>query len=169
MTSGLTVGPVDNVTSNVQALALAGEAGQDAVPVGPNQVATFEDSNDSRQFLDVPIIHARHHQRSVSPAQRQAKIRNWSISVEPSHRSLKQEAIKSTVPVSQHATTTHLIRLLDLARPSEPSSEAAHKQYAALFQGPLTSKSIAAIRAATHLADALVSEELASQVEATTS
>jgi hypothetical protein len=81
MTSGLTVGPVDNVTSNVQALALAGEAGQGAVPVGPNQVATFEDSNDSRQFLDVPIIHARHHQRSVSPAQRQAKIRNWSISV----------------------------------------------------------------------------------------
>jgi hypothetical protein len=41
--------------------------------------------------------------------------------------------------------------------PSEPISEAAHKRFSDLFQGPLAAKSIDALRAATRLGDAEVS------------
>jgi hypothetical protein len=72
------------------------------------------------------------------------------------------------VPVSQRATT-RLIKQLDLAGAGEAASAAAFKQYAAMFQGPLAPKAIAALRAATRLADDDVSKAavaLAMEVEA---
>jgi hypothetical protein len=60
--------------------------------------------------------------------------------------------------VSQRATTS-LIRELELAGPGELFSEAVHMQYSDMFQGPLAAKSIAVLRAATHLGDADVSKE----------
>jgi hypothetical protein len=64
------------------------------------------------------------------------------------------------------------MRELKLVGPDEAVSEAASKQYAAFFQGPLAPKSIAALRAATHrdtevskVAAALTVDELAAQVE----
>jgi hypothetical protein len=61
-----------------------------------------------------------------------------------------------------------------LAGTGEPVSEAAYKEYAALFKGPLTPKAIAALRVATRLANddvsraavALAMEEMAAEVEA---
>jgi hypothetical protein len=54
--------------------------------------------------------------------------------------------------VSQCATT-RLIKQLDLARTGEAVSDTGFKQYAALFMCPLVLKAIAALRAATRLAD----------------
>jgi hypothetical protein len=69
----------------------------------------------------------------------------------------------------------HLIRQLDLAGLKEDIGDATLTQYAALFHSSLVVKSIEAIRAATRLVDAnitnaatmLVPVELAAQVEAT--
>jgi hypothetical protein len=59
--------------------------------------------------------------------------------------------------VSQRATT-RLIRQLDLTRTGEAVSDTAFKQYAALFMCPLALNAIAALRAATCLADNDVSK-----------
>jgi hypothetical protein len=69
------------------------------------------------------------------PSLQRAKGRNRSASAEPTRRSLRQAAIKTSVPVSQRATT-RLIRELELAGPGEPISEGVRKQYTDLFQGP---------------------------------
>jgi hypothetical protein len=78
------------------------------------------------------------------------------------------------IPVSQRATR-RLIRELDLLGPGDQFDEAAMKSFTKLFHSPLAPKSIAVIRAATHLAEddmtkasaALASEETVAQAEAT--
>jgi hypothetical protein len=107
-----------------------------------------------------------------SPVLPRASTRSRSTSAEPTRRSLRQAAAKSSIPVAQR-TTSRLIRELDLVGPSKKVSDVAQENYATLFQGPLTPKSIVMLRAATRLGDvevakaasALASEELAAQVE----
>jgi hypothetical protein len=50
------------------------------------------------------------------------------------------------------------MRELELVGPGDPVSETAKEQYAALFQGTLAPKTIAALRAATRLGDAEISK-----------
>jgi hypothetical protein len=54
--------------------------------------------------------------------------------------------------MSKRATNL-LIRQLELAGPGKKIDDAAKQSYVKLFQGPLTPKSITAIRTATRLAD----------------
>jgi hypothetical protein len=107
-----------------------------------------------------------------APAKQRVQAQDRSISAEPTRRSRRQAALKSSVPVSKRASS-RLMRELELVGPDERILEAASKQYEVLFQGPLAPKSIATLRVATRLGHAEVSkvaavlaaDELAAQVE----
>jgi hypothetical protein len=130
------------------------------------QPTDFKSSEaDPRQSIAVMLLQLSVHRRRNKVSR--------SASAGPSRWSARQAALKTAVPASQHAST-RLIRQLDLADPSAPVGEAEFKQLAELFQGPLATKTIEAIRATTRLADdqvskataAMAAEELSAQVEA---
>lgn len=109
----------------------------------------------------------------LPPPARHPTPRVCSVSAEPSRRSARQASIKTVVPVAQRATH-RLILQLDLAGTEEPIGDEALKKFGATFRNGLSKKAIAAIRAATKLANGqitkvttvLAEEERAALIEA---
>jgi hypothetical protein len=95
-----------------------------------------------------------------------------SVSTEPSRRSVKEATLKSTILVSQRATTC-LIRQLDLADLGDQIAEEVFKHFADMFKARLAAKTIEAIRSTSRLVDdqvtkaaeAMVADEMAAQME----
>jgi hypothetical protein len=104
---GLPPGPMENITSQVQALEIDAEPACESAAQGI-QMTSLEPETVARQFLN-EIFPGATTAELAPPGWQRAKIRAWTASTEPSRRSLRKVAVKSVV-LSPDSTTNRLIR-----------------------------------------------------------